>query len=217
MPAGDADVEARRQDPGSCPETALELGVVFPQDVLGKTFDGGEGPHTNRLFQVDLLKLEGLQKRQRTKVGAVVLGNLDGSQKLRVEVLAGIAKGPGPVLVDDGGEVGPVTAFGSSHSGLAVVVGGHGQGPVAQFPVGVFQIAGGGVGSGDGVQAFINGAAHPELVGPAGPGHELPDSGGALAGAGSIVEGGFHMRQAHQHFGKAVALKDGLHLLQVAT
>ena len=25
------------------------------------------------------------------------------------------------------------------------------------------------------------------------------------------------MRQAHQHFGKAVALKDGLHLLQVAT
>ena len=52
----------------------------------------------------------------------VVLGDLYGNQKLGVEVLAGIAKRLGFVLGDDVEEVGPVTAFGSRDSALAVVV-----------------------------------------------------------------------------------------------
>ena len=42
---------------------ALELRVIFPQDILGKPFDVGEGLQMNRLIYQNLLVLEGFQNR----------------------------------------------------------------------------------------------------------------------------------------------------------
>ena len=105
------------------------------------------------------------------------------------DVAAGFA---GEVFVD-----GPEVAFtigtfdGFVDVAGAAVVGRYGQRPVPEDAVGVLEVAGGGIGRGEGIHALVDVGIDLEAVAKAGAVHELPDAFGAYAGFRTGVHGAF--------------------------
>ena len=96
-------------------------------------------------------------------------------------------------------EIGVAGALhGRLHRAGAGVVGGHGEVPVAELVVEIFQVTGGGAGGFFGILAVVQPPVALQAVAGGAAGHELPHAAGAGARKRQRMKAGFGLRQVNQ-------------------
>ena len=187
--------------------------IHFPEHIRHHTVMGAEILEAHVALQGNTVgRLGGLQ-RQGAEIGRVVGGHLAGGQKFGIKVARGELERAAAVGLEDGRVV-AVLLPGARHTGGAMVVGRDGQGPAAELLVIFLEQLGGGMGSADGVPAFVQDVVHGHEA-PAGGTGELPDPRRAEFAVGGRVEGRFHMGQIGQVFGHPVGFQNGADFVQI--